>query len=110
MATPAAVVLSSSTIYLYMQITSTLPTGVAFDPTSFAVDVCCVPTGNEPVTFHTAGWLTSVPVPTVQFLLGPENGGLALSPGNYDVYTRITTLVEVPIIPCGVLQVRLFSP
>ena len=110
MATPQAVIIAQSTENIYIQITSVLPTGVNFDPTIYPVDVCIVPTGTTPETYLPATWLTGVPVPTVAFLVGPLNGGQPLSAGNYDVYVQITTPVEVPVIPCGVLQVRTTSP
>jgi len=101
--TPPSVI-SDSTQYIYMQITSVVP-GASVNFTAYPVAVAIAPPGTPPTVFLPATWVTGASIPTVQYLIGPLNGGLLLNPGNYEVYVQITINPEVPVIECGDFRV-----
>lgn len=94
-----------STQLVQIQITVRSPS--SYDPTGDAVAMAFTPQ-TYPETSPTSGsWVTgswaTFPGPAywAQALVGPANGGTALSLGTYQVWVRITDDPEVPVLqPC----------
>lgn len=103
---PFPTIMSESTQYVYSQITSAVP-GISnlANPTQFPVAVAIVPPGVAPSAYTAAAWVAGAPIPTVQFLVGPQNGGILLPPGDFRVFVQITATPEVPVIYAGILRV-----
>jgi len=102
-------ILANSTEFIYVQIVATLPESTQLsDPTSSVVSIAVPPLGTPPVTFYSASWLSSAFIPTIQFLVGPL-GNVSLSPGDYDVYARITDSPQIPVLHCSHFRVIIAS-
>lgn len=97
----------TSTQYVQQQVTALLD-GAPFDPSSLPVEIAFVPQPNygpppDPSSgqWKTATWETdSNPVTYwASVLVGPLNGGVSLTAGAYQIFVRITSSPEVPVIP-----------
>lgn len=56
--------------------------------------------------WHTGSWIaTTSGTYAAQILLGPNNGGLVLTAGVYNVWIRITDSPEVPVEQIDLLQI-----
>lgn len=84
--------------------------GVQVDPTSLTVSMAFMVSGS-PVSgdLKTASWeVDETTRPTTYYarcLVGP-GGAVALKPGIYTVWVKVTDSPEVPLIPAGPLKVR----
>ena len=74
------------------------------NPTGLTVAMAFPKPGTEPTTFYTASWETSGGTYYAQCLIGP--GGTAqLAQGYYDVYVKVTSSPETPVIYSGLLEI-----
>lgn len=96
----------TSTQYVQQQVIAQLD-GSPFDPTSLPVEVAFVPQPNygsppDPSgdQWNTATWESDASPVTywASVLVGPLNGGVSLTAGAYQIYVRITSSPEVPVI------------
>lgn len=83
----------------YVKVPVTTPAGVTI--TSQPVSIAVVADTARPVTgdWKTATWNGNV----AQTLVGP--GVLALTPGNYKVWVKVTDSPEVPVLSAGTITV-----
>lgn len=82
--------------------------GLPFNPTALTVQMAFVNGWSPPASWNTASWASTSAVNgyyLAQCLVGPENGGVDLAVGSYDVWVQITGSPEVPVIVCGTLTV-----
>jgi hypothetical protein len=96
-----------STAYLQVGITVLSPSG--YDPTSnevqFSFTADTYPT-TQPVTWHSASWVTFPgPAYWAECLVGPENSGVSLALGLYQVWVKVTSSPEVPVLQQVLLQI-----
>lgn len=100
---------ASSTELVQFQVAATLD-GAAYNPTSDAVAVAFVPvTSPLPSApapgsglWNAASWETDSGYSVTYWasvLIGPENGGIALTAGAYIAFVKITDSPAVPIRP-----------
>ena len=92
-----------STNWVQVLITTKYPTG--YNPTGDAVAFAFTPQTypeTSPTSWAAGSWLTFPgPAYWAQCLVGPANGGTALSLGTYMVWVKITDSPEVPVLqPC----------
>lgn len=74
------------------------------DPTVDAVAMAFPEPGTEPTTFYTGSWVTIRGAYNALCLVG-TGGAVALTPGFYDVYVKITDNPEVPVLRSGLMEV-----
>ena len=82
--------------------------GIPFNPTALPVSMAFVVDQSEPVSWNTASWAWTTPVNgyyAAQCLVGPQNGGVSLAIGTYDVWVQITGSPEIPVIVTGTLTI-----
>lgn len=96
-----------STQMIQVQVTVWSPS--AYDPTSdtvqFAFTTLGYP-GTEPSAWVTGSWVTFPgPAYWAQCLVGPANGGTALSIGTWQVWLKITDSPEVPVFQPALLTI-----
>lgn len=72
------------------------------DPTGDTVEMAFTISG-DPVTWHTAAWVSGASPPRTRLLVG--SGAVELAAGLYTVWLRITDSPEVPVIRAGFLQI-----
>jgi hypothetical protein len=85
----------------YLKVPITGPTGVDLD--ELDVELAVVPDGQTP---ESGDWETGVWSDDGRYamaLLG--TGDLALTPGTYDVYVRITSTPEIPVLLSGSIHI-----
>jgi hypothetical protein len=91
----------------YVQVDVTADGGV-YDPTAGPVAMAFVVSGNPGSgDWNTGSW----DVPTTggyvaQCLVGPGSGGVALAPGTYVIWLKVTDNPEVPVRAVGLLVVE----
>jgi hypothetical protein len=96
------------TRYVAIPISATGPTGAAINPTGDTVQMAFMPQGVNPGSgdWHTGSWATtSGGGYQAQCLVGPANGGVALTAGVYQIWVKATDNPEVPVIPADLLQI-----
>lgn len=87
--------------------------GAQYDPTSDTVEMAITTPGAKPVDddWHIAEWETddstpAIPVHIAQIIVGPAPGAdVAVGPGVYGVWVRITDNPDTPVIEAGRLTV-----
>ena len=93
----------------YMQILVTTKYPSTYNPTADTVQFAFTPATypeTSPTSWATGTWVTFPgPAYWAQCLVGPANGGTALSLGNYQVWLRITDSPEVPVIQSCMLTI-----
>jgi hypothetical protein len=96
-----------STVYLMIDVGAFGLKGLSANPTGDPVYVAFMQTGLSPQMsdWHQAAWASDTSPYLVQFLLGPQNGGLELEPGRYKVWNMIVDNPTVPVFPSGWLTV-----
>lgn len=93
----------------YVQIPVTVQAPTAYNPTSDVVQFAFTPVTypvTEPTQWVTGSWATFPgPAYWAQCLVGPANGGTALSIGTYQVWVKITDNPEVPVLQPSLLKI-----
>ena len=82
--------------------------GQPYNPTSLPVAMAFVNGWSPPGTWNTAEWAWTAAVNgyyAAQCLVGPENSGVDLAAGTYDVWVQVTGTTEVPVINTGTLTI-----
>jgi hypothetical protein len=98
-----------STQYIQAQVTVQSPDG--YNPTADTVQMAFIPETYPPTQPTDADWVTgsweTFPGPTywAQALVGPENGGTALTVGMYEVWVKVTDSPEVPVLQPALLEI-----
>ena len=98
-----------STQYVQVQITIQAPSG--YDPTSDTVQLAFIPETYPPTSPTDGDWVTgsweTFPGPQywAQALVGPSNGGTALSLGTYEIWVKVTDSPEVPVLQPALLEI-----
>ena len=92
-----------STSYLQILITTKAPDG--YNPTADTVQMAFTPLTypeTSPTSWITGSWVTFPgPAYWAQALVGPANGGTALSLGTYQCWVKVTDSPAVPVLqPC----------
>lgn len=94
----------TSTENIWVLVDTTSPIGT-IDPTPDDVFMAFMAPGNEPTDpdWKAAAWevanaTTNRPLYYAVCLVGPLNGGVALSVGTYDVWVKVPVNPEVPIV------------
>jgi hypothetical protein len=102
--------LASSTEPVQIQVRATV-NGAAYDPSGDLVSIAFIAEGGtepDPVTgpWHAATWEVD-PGPTywASLLVGPLNGGVALTAGTYICYVKVTDNPAVPVKPGAYLTI-----
>ena len=97
-----------STQYVQVPVTAFGTAGTynpAGDPVAFAFVPVTYPV-TEPASWATGSWATYPgPAYYAQCLVGPANGGTALSIGLYSIVVKITDDPEVPVLWPGTLAI-----
>jgi hypothetical protein len=102
---------SLSTKYVQVPVEATVNGVSDYNPTGDAVALAFVPPGTNPgVSDWKAGSWQSVAASSgtvflAQCLVGPGAGGVALVPGTYRIWVKITDNPEVPVDDVGILQI-----
>ena len=96
-----------STQYLQVLVTTQAPAG--YNPTSDTVQMAFTPLTyppTSPASWVSGSW-SAFPGPAywAQALVGPANGGTALSLGTYQVWLKITDSPEVPVLQSCLLTI-----
>lgn len=81
--------------------------GEAINPTAFPVQFAFTPIGTNPSAWTAGSWQdgTTNGLYMAQCLVGPENGGLVLTPALYEIWLQVTGNPEVPVLQPGLLQI-----
>ena len=96
------------TRYVAIPVTATGTAGTPINPTSDTVQFAFTAQNINPGSgdWHTGSWATtSSGGYEAQCLVGPAPGALALAPGVYQIWVKITDSPEVPVIPADLLQI-----
>lgn len=98
-----------STAYVQVPVTAWGTAGGAYNPTgdavAFAFTLANYPV-TEPSAWVTGSWVTFPgPAYWAQCLVGPQNGGTALSIGTYQVWVKVTDSPEVPVMQPTLLKI-----
>jgi len=99
-----------STRYCQVRVLATLPDGSAYNPTADTVKMAFMPKppDNVPGTsdWHSGSWaVAGNGAYFAQCLVGPTNGGVSLTEGEYTVWIQILDNPEVPTEPVGTLTI-----
>lgn len=99
-----------STRYCQVRVLATLPDGSAYNPTGDTVRMAFMakPPDNVPGTgdWHTGSWTTiGNGAYFAQCLVGPNNGGVVLTEGEYTVWVQVIDNPEIPTEPVGTLTI-----
>jgi len=80
---------------------------LGINPTDFPVQFAFIPSGAEPQSgdWHNGAWASDNPPYVAQILVGPANGGLVLAVGAYQIWVRVITSSQVPVISVGTLVI-----
>ena len=100
-------VLASSTVYVQVPILA-IVSGTPYDPTADEVFMAFMPGSAQPTddSWNAGSWQTTAQGNYIaQVLIGPENEGVVLAPATYSVWVKVVDSPEVPILPCGSLQI-----
>lgn len=86
----------TSSEFVYGPIVRAFRDGDEADPTTLPVEVALLEVGTLPVEadWTASDWAPNATTPTVRTLIGP--GGIALDPGDYTLFVRVTGAVERP--------------
>jgi hypothetical protein len=84
----------------YVKVAVTGPTGV--DLTELDVELAVVDDGQIPDTFD---WQAGVWIGTSAAVLIGPGSDLELDQGTYDVYVKITSSPEIPVLPSGSIHI-----
>ena len=94
-----------STNYVQVQVTTRAPS--IYNPTGDTVQMAFTPQTYPETSPTSSSWVTgswvTFPGPAywAQALVGPANGGTALSIGTYQVWVKVTDSPAVPVLqPC----------
>lgn len=80
--------------------------GAVFDPTGDVVNIAFTQgTSPQSSDFNTAFWETEGPPYVASILVGPANDGVVLADGVWFIWVMIVDTNEVPILPCGTLEI-----
>ena len=84
--------------------------GVTYNPTSLPVEMAFISGWGKPTVddWNEASWAwtnTDLGYYAIQCLVGPENVGVVLSAGTYNVWVQITGDPEEPVISTGNLTI-----
>jgi hypothetical protein len=82
--------------------------GQPYDPSGDVVQFAFTRPGDEPDTWVAGDWWTAAQPDGswVAFVLvGPANGGTALTPGVWDIWVMIADTPEVPVRVTGTLEI-----
>lgn len=79
--------------------------GIGINPTGFPVQFAFTQNGAEPLSgdWHNGQWASVNPPYVAQILVGPANGGLVLAKGFYQIWVKVITSSQVPVISVGTL-------
>jgi hypothetical protein len=99
-----------STRYCQVRVLATLPDGTAYNPTGDVVQMAFMPKPRNanpgPGDWHAGSWAVGAAgAYFAQALVGPDNGGVALTEGDYTVWVQIVDSPEVPTEPVGDLTI-----
>lgn len=80
---------------------------LGINPTDFPVQFAFTQSGAEPQSgdWHNGEWASSNPPYVSQILVGPANSGLILAVGIYQIWVRVITSSQVPVISVGTLVI-----
>lgn len=99
-------VLSTQNLQVLVAVTSISGYNPTADPVSFAFTNANAYPAIEPSQWNTGSWVT---YPGDQYwaqvLVGPVNGGVALPPGTWQCWLKITDDPEVPVLQPLVLKI-----
>jgi hypothetical protein len=97
-----------STQYVQVPVTARGTAG-SYNPTGDTVQFAFTPLSypvTSPSSWATGSWVTYPgPAYWAQCLVGPANGGTALSIGTYQVWLMITDSPEVPVLQPTTIQI-----
>lgn len=96
------------TRYVAIPVTATGANGLPINPTGDVVQFAFKSAGVNPGVgdWNTGSWATtSSGGYQAQILVGPANGGVALTVGVYQIWVKVTDSPEVPVIPADLLQI-----
>jgi hypothetical protein len=84
--------------------------GLPFNPTALTVEMAFIDgwTEPQPADWNTASWASTSTVNgtyLAQCLVGPENDGVSLAIGTYQIWLKVISSPEVPVISTGTLTV-----
>lgn len=82
--------------------------GQPYNPTGLTVQMAFVNGWSPPGSWNDASWAWTTAVNgyyAAQCLVGPENSGVVLAIGTYDVWVQVTGDPEVPVIVTGTLTI-----
>ena len=82
--------------------------GASYDPTNDLVYMAFVQGNSQPSTWNSAVWAATsqANVYQAQCLVGPDNGGVVLNRGVWNVWLKIDGSPEIPIREAGVLTIN----
>ena len=93
----------------YLQVLVTVKSTSNYNPTSDTVQMAFTPLTypeTSPTSWVTGSWSTFPgPAYWAEALVGPANGGTALSLGTYQVWLKITDSPEVPLLQSCLLTI-----
>lgn len=103
------VISALSTQYVAIPVTAVTPTGGPLNPSSDPVYFAFITTGQPaPGDWQGGTWATTTTTNgtySAQILIGPAPGGLNLTPGNYQIWVRVSDNPEVPVIEADSLRI-----
>lgn len=100
-----------STQPVQLQVNTITETGTAYDPTSDTVQMAFVPQSFPPASptggqWQPATWATdSSGNNWATILVGPENGGVSLAYGDYQIWVSVTSNPAIPVLPGPILSI-----
>lgn len=100
-----------STQPVQVQVTAITTTGAAYNPTPDVVQMAFVPQSYPQAAPQTSQWVTASWATDASgnywatCLVGPANGGTALTAGSYVLFVKVTDNPAVPVLPGPLLSI-----
>lgn len=97
---------STSTEYIRVAVSAT-EGGVVVNPTSNPVFFAFPDEGEaiEGQVWYTGSWETAAGQYYARVLLGPDNSGIVLAKGTYQVWVKIDEAIEYPVHKTGLMDI-----
>lgn len=96
----------TSTQFVVADIT-TMAGGMSFNPTSCTVNFAFIsgPTQPQQQDWIAGSWVAESYPYVAQVLVGPNNGGLTLSQGSYQIWVQVISSPQVPVMQVGTIEI-----
>ena len=98
--------LSTQYVQVLIRVTAAQPYDPSRDPVTFAFTNANAFPAQQPSAWYPGTWdIWPGPLYYAQVLIGPQNGGIVLKQGRWQVWLKISDDPEIPVLQPLVLQI-----